>query len=127
MKKKLVIYNGGTEKFGHCTSPHNLVIGQVYEVMQELVFPYHTNYVLKDITGMFNSDWFDKLRKSYVAVSTEVPVVGRRLKANRIEFANGSAISQTLCYTSTVQEVQTLGVNTYKVLTRNNIYIIIVA
>jgi len=57
---KKVIYNGGKDTFYYSSKRSILVIGKEYEVIEEKVSRNRTNYVLKDVKGEYNSQWFNE-------------------------------------------------------------------
>ena len=115
-----VIYNGGYLRYhNNGDMPDFLQIGHIYTVTSENVSEYHTEYTLKEVPGEYNSVWFDSILPTYIATSDSVPVVGKRLSCNRYE--NGRFVG---VHATTVYEVQTIGMNTYKVRTRNSVYVV---
>ncbi len=122
---KFVRYNGGTESYYGCSEPTNLVVGKVYEVINENDRGWQTDYTLKGVSGYFNSCWFDEVdsKNTFMAFSNKVPTVGERYECNRLEFIcdNPKLVS---CITSTVKDILYIGNNTYRVLTANSVYIV---
>ena len=121
---KQVIYNGGTESFYPCSKPTELEVGHVYEVVSEIIGDFHSEYKLKGIKGVFNSCWFNEMSDfpaTYFAISHSLPVVGQRYNCYKLDLNTSSMVGWL---TSTVQSVTAIGRNTYKVLTRNSIYLV---
>lgn len=117
---KKVIYNGGYLSYCNiCELPNLLQIGHVYTVVEEKESKYHTEYTLKEVPGEYNSVWFDPILPTFIATANSVPVEGQRFTCNRYE--NGRFVRM---HTTTVQNVQTLGINAYKVRTKNSIYVV---
>lgn len=126
MSKK-VIYNGGTQSYYSCSDPTNLVVGNEYEVILSRDRGWQTDYTLKDVDGEFNSVWFDDITSSeekvYMALSHEVPMLGKPCSCYKVEFINGQP-KLIGCSTSTVKEIRYLGNNIYEVYTQNSTYIV---
>lgn len=120
---KIVRYNGGTESYYGCSNPDNLVWGKDYEVVHENDLGFQTDYILKGVTGSFNSCWFNEITPTFMAISKAVPVVGKRCLCFRLELINNQTYL-TECLTSTVKEVENISNNIYKVTTSNSIYVI---
>ena len=124
---KKVRYNGGTKSYKGYSTPTNLVVGQEYEVVRSRDLGWQTNYTLKGITGEFNSLWFDEVSpnndKVYMAVSHEVPAIGKSYSCKKMEVIKGQP-NFTGLTTSTVKDVCYLGNNIYKVTTLNSVYIV---
>lgn len=122
---KIVIYNGGTESYYSCTDPTDLVRGKKYEVISENNRGWQTDYILKGVTGHFNSCWFDEVPsgKTFMALARTIPMVGTRCECSKLEFVNGhpKLINWS---TSTVKEVMDMGNNIYHVTTCNSVYIV---
>ena len=85
---KRVVYNGGKTSLQSCSDPSVLVKGQVYDVIGEEIGNFHTNYILKGISGKFNSVWFDicNSKEVFLAVSHEIPKKGTCLNCNRLNL-----------------------------------------
>ena len=124
---KIVRYNGGTESSHTCSEPTKLVLGQEYEVTGKKVSACQTDYTLKGVDGEFNSSWFDVISAptTFMAVSHNVPTVGKRCECSKMEFVDGH-LNFVGWSTSTVKDVQDMGNNIYRVETRNNVYIVMV-
>ena len=123
---KKVRYNGGTASYYGCTNPTNLVVGEEYEVIISKDLGWQTNYTLKGVVGEFNSVWFDEVASDenvYMAISHEIPEIGKRYSCYKIEFINGrpKLIGWS---TSTVKGINYLGNNIYQVTTNNSVYIV---
>ena len=125
---KKVIYNGGTESYYACSNPANLVVGQEYEVVFQRVKDWQTNYILKEVSGEYNSSWFEEIsckQKTYMGVSEEIPVIGEKYMVKRLYFENG-VWKMKLVATSLVKSVETISEGMYKVKTQNSIYVVAV-
>ena len=123
---KKVRYNGSTESYYGCSKPTNLVVGKEYEVVLSRDRGWQTDYTLKGVDGEFNSSWFDEVSSSdkvYMAISREVPVIGKSYSCYKIEFINGQPkfIGWS---TSIVKEINYMGNSIYKVTTCNSVYIV---
>ena len=117
---KKVIYNGGYLSYhNNCKLPNLLQIGHVYTVVGEKESEYHTEYTLKEVPGEYNSVWFDSILPTYLATSDSVPEVDKRFVCNRYEGGRFVRVHATAA-----QNVQMVGVNTYKVRTKNSIYVV---
>lgn len=117
---KKVIYNGGCLSYhNNCELPNLLQIGHVYTVVKEAISEFHTEYTLKEVPGEFNSVWFDPILPTFIATANSVPVEGQQFTCNRYE--NGRFVH---VHATTAQNVQTLGINAYKVRTKNSIYVV---
>lgn len=128
---KKVIYNGGRDSYCGCTDPSVLVKGKEYEVIAERVSGWHTEYTLRGVNGEFNSCWFTSTvsAPTFVAFASKAPKEGERYKCNKLVAENGKV--KTINWeTSTVLHSEIVGqsVNdtdiTYKVTTRNSIYLV---
>ena len=126
---RLVKYNGGTESYYGCTDPTELVVGQVYEVINVTDKGWQTDLTLKGIPGHFNDCWFDDVKEDpsrvFIGVSRSIPVVNERVQCSIIQVVNGQPISKK-AMTSPAQEVNYMGSNVYCVRTHNSLYIITV-
>ncbi len=120
---KIVRYNGGKESYYSCSDPANLVWGKDYEVVHERKRAFQTDYILKGVTGTFNSCWFNEITSTFMAISKSVPVVGKRCACARLELIDNQ-INLNECLTSQVKEVQNIGNNIYKVTTNNTVYVV---
>lgn len=121
---KQVIYNGGTQSYYGCSDPAVLVIGQVYEVVHEEDRGWQTDYTLRGVEGSFNSVWFKEIeptKSTYFAFSKNIPVVGERYKIQKYNDSNNHLENWI---TSTVLSSDLISTDTYKVVTRNSIYIV---
>lgn len=129
-KKMIVRYNGGTQYYYPCTKPDMLVKGREYEVIHINMSDCHTEYTLKGVEGEFNSVWFDVVEEkeetsfptTYLATSHNFPVVGRSYVCSRIEWTGCRWILEPVI-TSTVMQVEQIADSTYRVITRNSVYI----
>lgn len=72
-----VRYNGGTMSFSGCSDPTNLVVGNVYNVIDIEDKGWQTNYILEGELGKYNSVWFDKVDSQTDCLLEVKP--GRRL------------------------------------------------
>ncbi len=126
---KKVRYNGGTQSYYNCSNPTKLVVGKVYEVVFSIDYDRDTTtYILKDVDGEFNSVWFDEVSSDdniYMAIAHEIPVINERYSCYKMELVNGQ-LNLIGRYTSTVKEINYMGNNIYKVITKNSVYIVIV-
>lgn len=121
-----VRYNGGTLSYYGCSDPRVLVVGKEYEVEKTNDRVWQTDYTLKGIKGEFNSVWFDEITPKesvYMAISMEVPRVGKQYLCYKIEFVQGQPQLVSV-YTSEVKEVKYMGNNIYQVATCNSMYIV---
>lgn len=90
---KKVRYNGGTQSYYGCSDPTNLVVGKEYEVVLSKDRGWQTDYILKGVSGQFNSVWFDEVSpddKVYMAIAHKVPVIGEKYSCYRMEFSKVS-------------------------------------
>ena len=114
---KKVRYNGGTMSYYGCSDPQELVVGKIYEVIDENERRWQTDYTLKGVKGHFNS--------TYMALAREIPTVGKELRCVKVEFSNIHGRPQLVeCCTSIVQKVSNIGTNIYHVSTLNSVYIV---
>ena len=122
---KKVIYNGGKESYYGCSDPDMLIVGKTYIVTSEEVRDFQTNYILKGVKGEFNSVWFKEVDTipTYFAVSNRIPEVGKRCDCIKLEFDGKDTVTQG-CVTSTVFNVELVGKDTYRIVTKNSIYLI---
>lgn len=129
--KKLVRYNGDTEAYYPCTDPKDLLIkGNIYEVVDVLVFGFHTKYILEGINGEFNSIWFDEVKsdpKVYMAIAYNLPVIGQPYTCCKINASGDQKLNVTAQSTSKVKSFYYLGNNIYEVITQNSKYIVTVS
>jgi len=120
---KKVVYNGGTESFFGCSgNPKDLTVGKIYEVLKENDRGYQTDYTLKGVRGAFNSVWFTTLRPTYFAVGETIPVVGESYHCKKV--ATEGIPRREGWITSVVRSVEPIGVDAYKVITMNSIYLV---
>jgi len=123
---KQVVYNGGTQSYYGCSDPAILVVGQTYEVIHEEDRGWQTNYTLRGVKGQFNSVWFEDVnpmvtsKPTYFAFSKNIPVVGKRYSVQKLNSHN----QLDSWSTSAVLSAVLIGDNTYKVVTRNSIYLV---
>lgn len=117
---KIVRYNGGTMSYKGCSDPKYLLSGKLYEVFDERIAGWQTDYRLKGVEGWFNSVWFDEV-KIYQAITNAVPIVGKTCNCCKLELINGK-LEANSCNTSKVKVVQKIG-DMYWVATLNDIYI----
>ena len=120
---KRVIYNGETGFLHPCSDPSVLCPGKVYTVVKEEVSDWHTEYTLDGVDGEFNSVWFNTIMPTYFAIGNYIPRVGYIYRCNKIIMTDSGCYMQGW-RTSTVQEVEFVGENTYKVTTYNSIYLV---
>lgn len=120
---KIVRYNGGTESYYGCSDPANLVFGKDYEVVHERDRGFQTDYILRGVSGAFNSCWFDEVSQTFIAIANTIPTIGKRYSCSRLEVVNGQPKFND-CLTSTVKKVVDVGNNLYTVTTHNNIYLV---
>ena len=146
MKKIKVIFKGETTEAGNnyeYTSTSCLKEGETYEIRTVGSLPGYSTCTLKGIKGTFNPLWFEKVEeaeaksdstedkvtevpvntgvcKTYVAISNEMPEVGKRLVLKRGHEGNAFATVKT----STIQEVNPLEENIYVCKTKNTTYIV---
>lgn len=123
---RMVRYNGGTRSYYGCSAPDNLVVGKEYEVVLSRDRGWQTDYTLKGVDGEFNSIWFDDVSSDdnvYMAVASEVPVLGERYSCYKLEIINGR-LKPSSWSTSPVKEIGHMGNNIYRVTTCNSVYIV---
>lgn len=119
---KLVRYNGERESYNDCSDPSILVIGRIYEVQEEEILDFQTNYTLKDEKGKFNSVWFDEIEMPVImALSHKHPELHKPLE-NFLMF-NKNEVRQVL-KTTPVQKIEKIERNVFKIFTKNTIYIV---
>ena len=122
---KQVIYNGGTKSYHSCSDPSVLTVGKAYNVLEVHEDTWQTGYTLEGVEGRFNSAWFDEVLPTYFAVGYVIPVVGKSYLCNKIVFEEGTSKPHMRCWkTSAVQRVECIGKDTYKVSTRNSVYVV---
>lgn len=126
--KKLVMYNGNKETYYACADPKVLVPGRVYEVESQYDRRFQTDYRLKGLEGDFNALWFYEISsmKTYFAIGNKIPEVGKHCFCIQIYSEKGKNTIRKPIITSKVEWIELIGKNTYKVITQNNIYIIVV-
>lgn len=126
---KRVFYNGHTESYSSCQPASDLRAGHCYEVLEEIVFPYQTNYVLKGLSSKsnrideagYNSAWFKEVTV-YLANSMHYPEVGEPLRNFYRQMDNGRW--EIIEHTSKVLEIHPLGEDVFEVYTVNSTYIL---
>lgn len=119
---KLVRYNGERESYNDCSDPSILVIGRIYEVQEEEILDFQTNYTLKGEKGKFNSVWFDEIEMPVImALSHKHPELHKPLE-NFLMF-NKNEVRQVL-KTTPVQKIEEIERNVFKIFTKNTIYIV---
>ena len=127
MKEKQVIYNGGKDSYYGCSNPNVLVVGKVYTVLKEHNRFWQTDFTLEGVEGKFDSRWFYEAPRTYIAIGTTTPVVGKHYVCSRIvRNENDDSYCMEDCTTSCVQEVECVGSGGYKVTTKNSIYLVTV-
>jgi len=124
-KGKLVRYNGGTESYTYCSSPNVLTKGKVYEVVDEKVYNFHTNYLLNGVIGEFNSVWFDTAnpipKTTHFALASTVPTVGTCME-HFVRFNTTTQEWERYLHSSLIEEIDLIG-DVYVVHTKNSIYL----
>lgn len=123
---KKVRYNGRTllSCYGNL-EPINLVIGNVYDVVSEIDRGWYSFYTLNGVVGEFNSLWFDEIDdKPYMAISHEVPMIGKQNPHYKIEFINGKPKLSSRLFMSIVEGVNYIGDKIYQITTCNSVYIV---
>lgn len=123
---KKVRYNGGTQSYYGCSESSNLLLGEEYVVVHAKDLGWQTNYILEGIDGEFNSVWFDEVSSDdnvYVAISHEVPAIGKSFHCHKVEFINGNPKLSSWS-TSTVKAINYMGNNIYQVTTCNSVCIV---
>ncbi len=118
---KKVYYTGQTSTGYPCSDPSNLVVGKEYNVTGERVGSWQTNYTLEGVKGSYNSVWFRAAKPTIFAYGSSIPVKKRSYKCGRVNTFSGDLEKVT---TSTVQNVEPIGPNTFIVETLNSIYIV---
>ena len=121
IQMKQVIYNGGTMSYYGCSDPSILTVGKVYNVVNARDRGWQTDYTLEGVEGEFNSVWFDDVLPTHFAIGTTVPVEGKRYECCKLDV---EVVNRSKVKTSTVQSVSVIGENTYKVTTRNSVYVV---
>lgn len=146
MKKIKVIFKGETTEADNnyeYTSTSCLKEGETYEIRTVGSLPGYSTCTLKGIKGTFNPHWFEKVEesetqsdnaknkatevpvntgvcKTYVAISNEMPEVGKRLVLKRGHEGNAFATVRT----SAIQTIEHLEDNIYVCKTKNTTYIV---
>lgn len=146
MQKIKVIFKGETTEADNnyeYTSPSCLKEGETYEIRTVGSLPGYSTCTLKGIKGTFNPLWFEKVEeaesqnnsaknettevhvntgvcKTYVAISNEMPEVGKHLVLKRGHEGNAFATVKT----STIQKIEHLEENIYVCKTKNTTYIV---
>lgn len=126
---KRVRYNGGTNSYYSCSDPSELVIGKEYEVVFSRDRGWQTDYTLytlKGIIGEFNSIWFDEVPSVdniFIAISHNVPVVGKNYYCHKIEFIDGHP-NLVGCFIIIVKEINYIGNSIYQITTLNSVFIV---
>lgn len=120
--RKYVKYNGKTESFRGCSSPHVLSRGRVYVVRSQNMMSDQTNYCLDGVNGEFNSVWFDEM-PVFFAFSPYVPELGTAMKLVRLE-KNGDDLQPIAVFTSDAMNIEEIANDTYRILTKNSVYIV---
>lgn len=125
---KRVYYNGKKESYYSCQPASNLHAGRCYEVEEEIVFDFQTNYILKglpqsipNVEPGYNSCWFKEV-PVYLAKARIVPQVGVPMRNFNRLTEKGEW--ESILRTSNVLEVHPLGENVYEVYTQNSTYIV---
>ena len=83
----LVKYNGGKMSVELTNSYKNLEMGRIYKVKEIRKINFQTNLVFEDISGEYDSSWFDEYKKcdyTFVAEANEKPIIGKNFHINRI-------------------------------------------
>lgn len=120
MTRKLVAYNGRKEMYYPCDDPSVLTKGKWYEVIDENVSSWHTEYRLKGINGRFNSVWFDEV-KTYLALSYEIPQKGEPMR-RFMRWENNAW--RNMARSSCVLQVTPVTSGVYCVQTNNSLYVV---
>lgn len=125
---KRVYYNGNKESYYSCQPASDLHAGRCYEVEEEIVFDFQTNYVLKGLPYSnsyakpgYNSCWFKEV-PVYLANARIIPEVGVPMRNFNRLTEKGEL--EPILRTSNVLEVHPLGGNVYEVYTQNSTYIV---
>ena len=122
------MYNGNKETYYACADPKVLVPGRVYEVESQYDRRFQTDYRLKGLEGDFNALWFYEISsmETHFAICNKVPEVGRHCFCVKVCSKKGKCTTRRPVITSVVEWVELIGKDTYKVITQNNIYIIVI-
>ena len=120
---KQVIYNGGTHSYYSCSDPIVLRKGEIYAVLKEEDREWQTDYTLEGIEGEFNSTWFDPVLPTYFAIGNEIPTIGKQYECKKAFGVSGGHCIKKM-RTGKVESIECVGLNTYKVTTMKNIYIV---
>lgn len=123
---KRVMYNGAKDSFLGCSNSANLVMGKVYEVVDEDIGKWQTNYVLKGVPGSYNSVWFDVIEQNIPegipVIAREVPKEGQSCHCSKMELKDGFWYL-TGWKTSVIKSVREIVKDhLYRVTTQNNVY-----
>jgi len=124
--KKMAIYNGNNQSKCRCSAPYQLQVGKMYEVIDQEVGRWQTNYKLKGVDGEYDSRWFDEVQVHF-GLSNEIPVVGKCCICRKVKFDLLGTVELIGWCTNTVQAVEVIANNTYKVIASDGIYIITVS
>ena len=125
-----VMYNGERATIYKCSDPGNLVKGEIYEVLKVKDLGFQTNFVIEfddGEYGEYNSLWFEKIQDDmyYIATSKRIPIKGKKYSCVVLEAFDG-VVKPYGVITSTVKEAEYLGNHIYKVITKNNIYYVMI-
>lgn len=129
MLMKRVFWNGNKYSYLPCQPASNLETGRCYEVIQEDVYNFQTNYYLKGVDNYgsleakpgYSSIWFREV-PVYQAFSKSVPIAGTTMK--NFKRLNEEGYVEDIVETSEVLEVHPFGFRVYEVYTENSTYIV---
>ena len=134
MTLKRVCYNGGTETtYNAMSDPNVLTTGQEYEVVFTRHYDDRIAYILKGISGEFDSTWFDEIHEEspfknksvYLGIAYEIPTVGEQYSYYKITINNGTI--RLICKTTgIVKSVRHLGNSIYMIFTYGSVYFVLV-
>ena len=125
MSAKFVKYKGGAMSDYDCADSKDLVVGQIYEVTCSNVSTGHTDYNLRGVIGQFNSVWFDEV-PIHKAFATAKPVVGYPMTCTKLERKNEDSIVMTSWNTTKVEKIDNIESGTFRVITNNSVYDVMV-
>lgn len=121
MRKKVVYTGNGTDENALIAGKtvvvtNGLKKGNIYKVVKETVYNWHTELELEGIDGTFNSVLFDE-QKAYIATAKEKPIKGKPYECKRLQKGKFQPVR-----TSEVQSVEELGGGIYAVETASRYY-----
>lgn len=124
---KNVRYVGSRMKYAGANPDGVLERDKLYEVKDENVKNGQRYYTLKGVEGEFHDIYFrektEKLKMAFLAVSSNVPAVGRRCKCSRLEHIDGR-FKLVGCVTGIISEVLVLDKDMYYVKTGSDDYVV---